>query len=94
MSPTHRSREACHGRHDRFSKAYGVGIVTVGLFVLSWTGQFFAQLAMVRNESPQHGQPFEWPDFMAQFHASTFENWESEFLQLVWQAGGLTLLLL
>jgi hypothetical protein len=31
---------------------------------------------------------------MAQFHASTFENWESEFLQLVWQAGGLTLLLL
>ena len=29
----------------------------------------------------------------AQFLASTFENWQSEFLQLVWQAVGLALLL-
>ncbi|MFL6177293.1 MAG: DUF6766 family protein [Ornithinibacter sp.] len=77
----------------RFPKAYGFGIVTLGLFVLSWTGQFFMQLAVVRNESSQHGQPFEWPDFLAQFFSSTFENWQSEFLQLVWQAAGLTLLL-
>jgi hypothetical protein len=26
-----------------------------------------------------------------QFLASTFENWQSEFLQLVWQAAGLAL---
>ena len=48
---------------------------------------------VVRNESAEHGQPFEWSDFMAQFFASTFENWQSEFLQLVWQAAGLSLLL-
>jgi hypothetical protein len=76
-----------------FAKAYSFGIVTAGLFLLSWTGQFFTQLVVVRNESAEHGQPFEWPDFMAQFFASTFENWQSEFLQLVWQAAGLTLLL-
>ena len=76
-----------------FRKAYGFGIVTVGLFLLSWTGQFFTQLLVVRNESEEHGQPFEWADFLAQFFASTFENWQSEFLQLVWQAAGLTLLL-
>jgi hypothetical protein len=76
-----------------FAKAYSFGLVTVGLFLLSWTGQFFTQLLVVRNESAEHGQPFEWSDFMAQFFASTFENWQSEFLQLVWQAAGLSLLL-
>jgi len=29
-----------------------------------------------------------------QFFASTFENWQSEFLQLIWQAVGLALLFL
>ena len=76
-----------------FAKAYGFGLVTGALFLLSWTGQFVTQLMTVRNESAQHGQPFEWGDFLAQFFASTFENWQSEFLQLVWQAAGLTLLL-
>jgi hypothetical protein len=76
-----------------FPKAYSFGLVTAGLFLLSWTGQFLTQLVVVRNESAEHGQPFQWPDFLAQFFASTFENWQSEFLQLVWQAAGLTLLL-
>ena len=30
---------------------------------------------------------------MAQFLASTFENWQSEFLQLLWQVAGLAFLL-
>ena len=45
-----------------------------------------------RNEAEQHGQSFEWNQFFPQFFASTFENWQSEFLQLVWQAAGLALL--
>ncbi len=77
----------------RFSKAYGFGLVTGALFILSWVGQFVTQLITVRNENEAHGQPFEWDDFLAQFFSSTFENWQSEFLQLVWQAAGLTLLL-
>lgn len=76
-----------------FSKAYGFGLVTAALFLLSWVGQFFAQLAVVRAENADHGQAFAWPDFLAQFFASTFENWQSEFLQLIWQAAGLSLLL-
>jgi hypothetical protein len=76
-----------------FPKAYSFALVTAALFLLSWIGQFLTQLITVRNESEEHGQPFEWSDFMAQFLASTFENWQSEFLQLVWQAAGLTLLL-
>ncbi len=37
---------------------------------------------------PSRGQ-ISWP----QFFSSTFENWQSEFLQLVWQAVGLSFLL-
>ena len=78
----------------RFSKAYGFGIVTAALFLLSWSGQFVFQLMTERNEAQQHGEAFAWADFWPQFLSSTFENWQSEFLQLVWQAVGLALLFL
>lgn len=77
----------------RFAKAYGFALVTGALFIISWLGQFFAQMVVVGNEAQQHGQSFAWSDFLPQFFASTFENWQSEFLQLVWQAAGLALLL-
>jgi hypothetical protein len=76
-----------------FRRAYSLAIVTAALFLLSWTGQFSAQLLTVRNEADQHQQPFEWGDFLVQFTSSTLENWQSEFLQLVWLAAGLSLLL-
>lgn len=77
----------------RLTKAYGFGLVTAALFLLSWTGQFVTQLLVVRGDNEEHGRAFEWGDFIAQFLASTFENWQSEFLQLVWQAAGLSFLL-
>lgn len=72
--------------------AYSFGLVTGALFLLSWIGQFIAQVATVSNEAADHGQSFSWSEFWPQFFSSTFENWQSEFLQLVWQAAGLTLL--
>jgi hypothetical protein len=65
--------------------------VTGAMFFVAWGGQFVFQLIAVRNESLQHGDPFQWGDFWPQFFSSTFENWQSEFLQLVWQAAGLAL---
>jgi hypothetical protein len=76
----------------RIFRWYSFAWVTAGLFLLSWAGQFAAQVAQVANESGQHGQAFEWSDFWPEFLASTFENWQSEFLQLVWQAAGLAIL--
>jgi len=76
-----------------FSKAYSFAIITGLFFLLSWTGQFIAQMFEVRNEAQQHGESFTWSDFWPNFFTSTFENWQSEFLQLVWQAVGLALLL-
>jgi hypothetical protein len=61
----------------------GLGIVLLVLFLVSWIGQFFVQLVVVRNEASEHGQPFQWGDFLAQFWHSTLENWQSEFLQLL-----------
>jgi hypothetical protein len=78
----------------RFAKAYGFALVTIALFLLSWTGQFLFQMVAQRNEAQQHGESFAWADFWPQFLSSTFENWQSEFLQLVWQAVGLALLFL
>jgi hypothetical protein len=56
------------------------------LFAGSWIGQFFAQLAEFTSTQQAHGQPFEWRSYLHEFFASTFENWQSEWLQLVFQA--------
>ena len=61
------------------------------MFLFAWLGQFVFQLLVERNEASQHGQQFAWSEFFPQFLASTLENWQSEFLQLVWQAAGLAL---
>jgi hypothetical protein len=74
-------------------KAYSFFWVTAGLFLLSWSGQFISQLYVTMNEALQHSVPFEFSEFFVQFLASTFENWQSEFLQLCWQALGLAVLL-
>jgi hypothetical protein len=75
----------------RWHRAYSFGLITGALFLLSWVGQFVFQMMSVRQEAEQHGQAFQWSDFLTRFMSSTLENWQSEFLQLVWQAAGLAL---
>lgn len=79
-------------RKPRWHLAYSFGIITGALFLLSWLGQFIFQIAAVSNEAKEHGQSFSWSEFLPQFFSSTFENWQSEFLQLIWQAAGLSFL--
>jgi len=74
-----------------WSRAYSFALVTGVLFVLSWIGQFTFQAIEVANDAKEHGQEFAWGDFWPQFLSATFENWQSEFLQLIWQAAGLAL---
>ncbi|MEU4569149.1 DUF6766 family protein [Micromonospora sp. NPDC023956] len=78
-------------RKPRWPRAYGFALVTGALFVFSWIGQFLFQMTVANNEARQHGESFAWGEFLPQFLASTFENWQSEFLQLIWQAAGLAL---
>lgn len=77
----------------KFFRAYSFLIITLILFLISWGGQWIFQLNEVRQEAQMHGAPFQWADFWVSFFQSTFENWQSEFLQLCWQALGLALLL-
>jgi hypothetical protein len=80
-----------HVNRPRFFTAYSFAIVTGALFLFSWAGQFVFQLIEARNDAAEHGSVFEWSQYWPQFLSSTFENWQSEFLQLVWQAAGLAI---
>jgi hypothetical protein len=51
----------------------------------------FAWSAFV-SEQTQHNQPPDVSEFVIQTTRDTLENWQSEFLQLVWQVSGLALL--
>ena len=74
-------------------KRYGYAGVTLGFFVISLAGHWlFGWFAFI-NEQRAHGQPIQTSDYVVQMMRDTLENWQSEFLQLLWQVGGLALLL-
>ncbi|WBQ03511.1 DUF6766 family protein [Kribbella sp. CA-293567] len=73
-------------RPESHARRWGAVYVLAVLFLGSWIGQFFTQLSEFRGDQEEHGQAFLWADYLSNFFASTFENWQSEWLQLVFQA--------
>jgi len=72
---------------------YGYGWVTLGLFIFSLAGHWiFGWYAFVSEQS-SHNQPAEFSPYFVEMMRDTLENWQSEFLQLIWQVGGLALFL-
>ncbi len=67
---------------ERVWKDFSLSLVICVLFLLSWAGQAVAQWQEFTDEQKEHEQPVTAGDFMASFAQSTFENWQSEFLQL------------
>ena len=67
-------------------RRWGAVYLLLLLFLGSWIGQFLNQLTEFRNEQATHGEAFAWADYWPQFWASTFENWQSEWFQLIFQA--------
>ena len=67
-------------------RRWGAVYVLALLFVGSWFGQLLAQLSEFRSDHQTDGEPFLWADFWPHFLSSTLENWQSEWLQLVFQA--------
>jgi hypothetical protein len=45
-----------------------------------------------KNEQQAHGQPVIFSEYSVEMLRDTFENWQSEFLQLIWQVAGLSFL--
>jgi hypothetical protein len=75
-----------YNKKNTFWRNWGAVFILLAFFLGSWGGQFINQLAVQRQESAEHNQPFQMEDFWPQFWASTFENWQSEWLQLATQA--------
>jgi Domain of unknown function (DUF6766) len=61
---------------------YNLSIVLLGLFLASWIGQGIFQWFEVANEAQAHGEASTLAEFIPAFFSATFENWQSEFLQL------------
>ena len=69
----------------KFFKDNGLTIVLLLLFVGSFIGQWLAGLGFENEQLSQHGkEPIGAIAFLSdpQFLSATFENWESEFLQM------------
>jgi hypothetical protein len=74
-------------------KRYGYLWLTLTFFLVSiglhW---YFGWHAFV-EEASQHGEVPQLSSYLNEMGRDTFENWQSEFLQLIWQVCGLAFFL-
>jgi hypothetical protein len=74
-------------------KKYGFAWVTLGFLVVSLVGHWvFGWFAYVDDQQALQA-PVTGGGYLVEMLRDTFENWQSEFLQLLWQVVGLTILL-
>jgi len=66
--------------------------VTLIFFALSIGLHWFFGWKTYVAEQQEHGQPADKQGYVAEMMRDTMENWQSEFLQLIWQVAGLSLL--
>ena len=74
-------------------RKYSFAWVTIGFLVLTLIGHWVFGWFSYVNEQAMHQAPVEAGDYVVEMLRDTFENWQSEFLQLLWQVVGLTILL-
>lgn len=70
-------------------KRYAYLWITLAFFLVSiglhWMFGWYAYV----DEAMEHGQPPQVSGWLIEMGRDTFENWQSEFLQLIWQVVGL-----
>lgn len=70
-------------------KRYAYAWMTAGFFVVSMVLHWlFGWFAFVGDQQ-SHGQAPQIGSYLLEMGRDTFENWQSEFLQLLWQVVGL-----
>lgn len=74
-------------------RKYGYAWVTLVFFLFSLLLHLIFGWEAFRNNAQEHAQAAQWNEFMVEWGRDVFENWQSEFLQLLWQVGGLAFLL-
>jgi cbb3-type cytochrome oxidase subunit 3 len=79
------SKAAKHGVLGKYAYAWITLAFFLGSLALHW---WFGWQAYV-DEAREHGHAPESAGYLAEMLRDTFENWQSEFLQLLWQVLGL-----
>jgi hypothetical protein len=74
-------------------KPYSYAWITLGLFVFSLLGHWIFGWFAYADEQIAHGEPLNVSSYAVEMLRDTLENWQSEFLQLLWQVGGLAFFL-
>ena len=73
----------------RYSFLWVTLVLFLGSLIGHWTFAWFAYV----DEQEALGVPVEVAGYVIQAARDTLENWQSEFLQLIWQVAGLAYLL-
>jgi len=70
-------------------RKYGYAWLTLGFFLVSFGLHWFFGWMAFQDEARAHHEAVELNQYLVQMSRDTFENWQSEFLQLLWQVVGL-----
>ena len=73
-------------------RKYGYVWITLILFFGSVIGHWTFGWSHYKQDQEAHNQPVVVSDYVNEMFKDTFENWQSEFLQLIWQVAGLAFL--
>ncbi len=75
-------------RHGLWGK-YAYAWLTLGFFLGSLVLHWLFGWRSYVSDAQEHGQIPELASYLDEMLRDTFENWQSEFLQLLWQVVGL-----
>jgi len=70
-------------------KRYAYLWITLAFFLISIGLHWLFGWYSFVDEAAEHGQQPEISSYLSEMGRDTFENWQSEFLQLIWQVVGL-----
>lgn len=70
-------------------KRYAYAWITLAFFVVSFGLHWLFGWFAFAEEARTHGQSAQLGAWLVEMGRDTFENWQSEFLQLLWQVVGL-----
>jgi hypothetical protein len=73
-------------------KKKGYFWVTLALFLISMTIHWICSWEVYKDEQEEHNKAIIVSEYVVEALRDTMENWQSEFLQLIWQVVGLSFL--
>lgn len=74
-------------------KRYAYLWITLAFFLISIGLHWYFGWHAYVEEAAEHGQDPQLSSYLNEMSRDTFENWQSEFLQLIWQVVGLAFFL-